>query len=79
MEKHKRKQLPPQQRKYKMDTLEIDHKSATTREIEKRWEFLAICGEYLIEPSIAMENPNIEFNYALGNLDAVRDHIEWDF
>jgi|TARA_B110000977_G_C10796337_1_gene384506 hypothetical protein len=62
-----------------MDTLELDHKSATTREIEKRWEFLAICGEYLIEPSIAMENPNIEFNYALGNLDAVRDHIEWDF
>lgn len=64
---------------YKMDTLELDHKSATRREIEKRFEFLTICGEACIEPSIAMENPNIEFNYAIGNLDAVRDHIEWDF
>jgi hypothetical protein len=62
-----------------MDTLELDHKNATRREIEKRLEFLAICGESCIEPSIAMENPNIEFNYAIGNLDAVRDHIEWDF
>jgi|TARA_R100000995_G_scaffold60672_1_gene30818 hypothetical protein len=62
-----------------MDTLELDHKSATRREIEKRFEFLTICGEACIEPSIAMENPNIEFNYAIGNLDAVRDHIEWDF
>jgi len=62
-----------------MNTLELDHKSATTREIEKRGEFLAICGEYLIEPSIAMENPNIEFNYAIDNLDGVRDYIQWDF
>lgn len=45
----------------------------------KMLDFELLCGEYMIEPALALENENIVGAIHQNDIAAVRDYLESDF